>query len=380
MPRVSRHRLALPASLRTRRLLAALLVPAALATVIAMIVLWPGRPHLPSAAPTAPQVSGTVVSVQSTSASVKLRSGQTVTVGLPTGPGAPVLRGGDGVVLLYTPGAVPGGPDYVVTDRQRTTPLIWLLALTGAAVLVLGRLRGLSSLVGLAVSFLVLLYFVIPALLDGSPPLLIAVVGASAIMFAALFLTHGVTVQTSVAIAGTLASLILTGVLGVAFTSALHLTGVAGEDDSFLSATLGAVDMRGLLLAGIVIGALGVLDDVTVTQAETVAELAAAGVSSRRSLYRSASRIGRAHVASAVNTIVLAYAGSSLPLLLLLAAGNQPVGSLITGQFLAQEIMRSAVGTIGLVASVPITTALGVLVADVSGSSEAAGAASSAAR
>jgi uncharacterized membrane protein len=285
---VSRHRLDLPASQRTRRLLAALLVPAALATVIAMIVLWPA--------------------------------------------------------------------------------------------LALGRLRGLSSLAGLAVSFLILLYFLIPALLDGSPPLLIAVVGASAIMFAALFLTHGVTVQTAVAIAGTLASLILTGVLGAAFTSALHLTGVSGEDDSLLSATLGSVDTRGLLLAGIVIGALGVLDDVTVTQAETVAELAAAGVASRRTLYRAAGRVGRAHVASAVNTIVLAYAGGSLPVLLLIAAGNQPLGSLLTGQFLTQEIMRSAVGTVGLVASVPITTALGVLVADVSASSGAAGAASSAAR
>jgi uncharacterized membrane protein len=376
---VSRHRLDLPASQRTRRLLAALLAPAALATVIAMIVLWPARPHLSSAAGP-PQVDGTVVSVGPSTALVKLDPGRIVTVDRPVGAGAPALRPGAGVVLLYSPDAVPGGRDYVVTDRQRTTPLIWLLALTGAAVLALGRLRGLSSLVGLAVSFLILLYFVIPALLDGSPPLLIAVVGASAIMFAALFLTHGVTVQTAVAIAGTLASLILTGVLGAAFTSALHLTGVAGEDDSLLSATLGPVDTRGLLLAGIVIGALGVLDDVTVTQAETVAELAAAGVASRRNLYRAAGRVGRAHVASAVNTIVLAYAGGSLPLLLLIAAGNQPLGSLLTGQFLTQEIMRSAVGTVGLVASVPITTALGVLVADVSASSGAAGAASSAAR
>src|SRR4029079_13521405 len=121
---------------------------------------------------------------------------------------------------------------------------------------------------------------------------------------------------------------------------------------------------RGLLLAGIVIGALGVLDDVTVTQAATVAEMAAGGPSTRLGLYRAASRVGRAHIASAVNTIVLAYAGASLPLLLLVAVSGRNVGDLISSQFLAQEIVRSAVGTIGLVAAVPITTALAVLVTE----------------
>jgi uncharacterized membrane protein len=238
------------------------------------------------------------------------------------------------------------------------------VALAVAVILAFGRWRGLRSLAGLAVSFGILLYFVLPAVLDGSPPLLVAVVGASAIMFAALYLTHGVTVHTSVAVAGTLASLVLTGVLGAVFTSLLHLTGVGSDDTSYLSATQGDIDPRGLLLAGIVIGALGVLDDVTVTQAVTVAEMAAGGGRTRWELYRSAVRVGRAHVGSAVNTIVLAYAGASLPLLLLIAAGSNPVGELLTGEYLAQEILRSAVGTIGLVASVPITTALAALVAD----------------
>jgi uncharacterized membrane protein len=186
-------------------------------------------------------------------------------------------------------------------------------------------------------------------------------------MFAALYLTHGINVHTSVAVAGTLISLVLTGVLGVVFTSLMKLTGVASDDSSYLSATQGGLDLRGLLLAGIVIGALGVLDDVTVTQAVTVAEMAAGNARvSRWELYRAAARVGRAHVASAVNTIVLAYAGASLPLLLVIAAGTQPVSQLLTSEFLAQEILRSAVGTIGLVASVPITTALAVLVADLS--------------
>jgi len=372
------------ASRHTRRIVTAVLVPAAFATIVAMIVLWPGRVHLTTGAPansagvralgTVAAVSeqacpaGTPAAQRCGTAAVEVTSGPgantQTTVDLPQGPGAPELDPGDKIVLLYAPDAVPGGKSYVVTDHQRGAPMAWLLGLSALAVLAFGRWRGLTSLAGLAVSFGVLLYFIIPAILKGSPPLTVAVVGSSAIMFAALYLTHGVNVHTSVAVAGTLASLVLTGVLGAVFTGAMHLTGVAGDDDSFLVTTLGNVDMRGLLLAGIVIGSLGVLDDVTVTQAATVAELADAGTPSRLELYRAASRIGRAHVASAVNTIVLAYAGSSLPLLLLIATGAQPVSQLLTGEFLAQEIMRSAVGTIGLVASVPITTALAALVAD----------------
>jgi uncharacterized membrane protein len=242
--------------------------------------------------------------------------------------------------------------------------MIWLVALAIAVILAFGRWRGLTSLAGLAVSFTILLLFVIPAILDGSPPLLVAVVGSAAIMFAALYLTHGINVHTSVAVAGTLASLVLTGVLGAAFTSLLHLSGVGSEESSYLSATRATIDLRGLLLAGIVIGALGVLDDVTVTQAVTVAEMAAGAQRSRWEVYRAAIRVGRAHVGSAVNTIVLAYAGASLPLLLLITASSEPMGELVTSEFLAQEILRSAVGTIGLVASVPITTALAALVAD----------------
>jgi uncharacterized membrane protein len=253
---------------------------------------------------------------------------------------------------------------YAYVDHQRSTPMAWLVGIALVAIIAFGRWRGLTSIAGLAISFAVLVLFVIPAILGGSPPLLVAVVGAAAIMFAALYLTHGITVHTSIAVAGTLASLALTGVLGAAFTSSMHLTGIGGEDTSYLSSTQAGIDLRGLLLAGIVIGALGVLDDVTVTQAVTVAELAAGRDLTRRQLYRSATKVGRAHVASAVNTIVLAYAGTSLPLLLLVAVSPQPMSEMLTSEFLAQEILRAAVGTIGLVASVPITTALAALVAD----------------
>ena len=381
LPAASRH---------ARRVVTAVLVPAALATIVAMILLWPGRVHLAHqpAGNGGVRAEGTVTAVDERtcpppaagseqpagwiqrcgSATVRVTggpgAGARTVVDLPQGTGVAGLHAGDDVVLLYFPDAVPGGRAYAVVDHRRGTPMIWMLGLTALVILAFGRWRGLSSLLGLAVSFAVLLLFIIPAILDGSPPLLAAVVGSSAIMFAALYLTHGVNVHTSVAVAGTLASLVITGLLGVAFTGAMHLTGIASDDDSYLSATQGSIDMRGLLLAGIIIGALGVLDDVTVTQAATVAEMAQAGPTTRIQLYRAASRVGRAHVASAVNTIVLAYAGASLPLMLLIAVGTQPVSELLTSQFLAQEIMRSAVGTIGLVASVPITTALAALVVD----------------
>jgi len=343
--------------------MAAVLVPAALVTLVAMVLLWPGRVHLAAAPAGGERALGTVTALTATTATVRLTDGPEITADLSQGPGAPRFEVGDRVVMIHLPDAVPGGHDYTVVDHQRAGPMLWLVALTALVVVVLGRRLGLTSLAGLAVSFAVLLLFVIPAILRGSPPLLVAVVGASAIMFAALYLTHGVTVHTSVAIAGTLASLVLTGLLGAGFTAALHLTGVASDDDAFLAATRGTIDMRGLLLAGIVIGALGVLDDVTVTQAATVAELAAGDKRSRWELYRAASRVGRAHVGSAVNTLVLAYAGASLPILLLVATGSQPVSQVLTGELLAQEVLRSAVGTIGLVAAVPITTGLAVLVA-----------------
>jgi uncharacterized membrane protein len=374
------------ASRHTRRIVAAVLVPAGLATLVAMIVLWPARPHQAPDNAAGIRALGTVASIaaqqcsppgpgapttpgqQCGTAGVRVTggpgAGRQITVELPQGPGAPQVRVGDKVVLLYQPAAGQAPASYAIQDEQRGSPMVWMLVLAGVVIVTFGRWQGLASLVSLAAGFAVLLLFIIPAILRGSPPLLVAVVGSAAIMFAALYLTYGVTTHTSVAVAGTLASLVLTGVLGALFTSALRMTGVASDEDSYLAATHGALDMRGLLLAGIVIGALGVLQDTTITQAVAVAEIAAGGRMSRRELYRAASRVGRAHVASAVSTIVLAYAGGALPLLLLVAAGTQPVTQLVTSEFLAQEILRSAVGTIGLVASVPITTGLAVLAAD----------------
>jgi uncharacterized membrane protein len=291
-------------------------------------------------------------------------AGRTVSIQLPQGPGRANLDLGDDVILARLADDSETRV-YAYSDHQRSKPLLWLVALAVGAVIALGRWRGITSLFGLAISFAVLALFVIPGILSGRPPVLVAVIGAAAIMFAAFYLTHGVNVHTSVAVLGTLTSLVVTGLLGAGFTALTELTGIAGDDTSYL-ATMGiSVDLRGLLLAGIVIGALGVLDDVTVTQAVTVAEMAGIA-SSRRELFRSATRIGRAHVAAAVNTIVLAYAGTALPLLLIVTTGPYPLAEILTSESIAQEVVRGAVGTVGLVASVPITTALATLVADVS--------------
>lgn len=377
-----------PTSERTRKAVIAILVPAMIATLIGLIVLWPRQVPAPPPADGEPERAyGQVVQIVEYEcppipegqlpealtrgpcgvANVRIDkgpgAGQTVEAELPRGSGAPQLDVGDKVVLLRLEGAVEGASGYTIIDHQRGRPMLWMLVLAAAVIIAFGRWRGVSALAGLAVSFAALLFFVIPAILAGESPLAVAIVGSAAIMFVVLYLTHGVTVHTSVAILGTLLSLVLTGALAAVFTVLTELTGIGNEESAYLAVSHGNVDMRGLLLAGIIIGSLGVLDDVTVTQASTVAELARTRISSRLQLYRAATRIGRAHVASAVNTIVLAYAGTSLPLMLLIAAGNQDVVEVLTSQYLAQEIVRSAVGTIGLVASVPITTALAALVA-----------------
>jgi uncharacterized membrane protein len=289
--------------------------------------------------------------------------GRTVETDIPSGPGAPTVSPGDKVVALYLPDS-PGGRPYQVIDHQRSQPLLTIGLAFVFAIVAFGRWRALTALVGLAVTFAVLLLFIVPAILNGEPPLLVAIVGSAVIMLAVLFLTHGFNLTTSIAVMGTLASLTLTGVVSALSTAAAKLTGVASEESSYLNIAHQNVNMHGLLLAGILIGSLGVLDDICVTQAATVTELVTAnpGLGPSR-LYAAATRVGRAHIASVINTIILAYAGSSLPLLILFAAGNVPVGELLSSQFVAEELVRSAVGTIGLIAAVPITTALAAVTA-----------------
>jgi uncharacterized membrane protein len=223
--------------------------------------------------------------------------------------------------------------------------MLLLALLFAAAVVLLGGWRGVFGIVGLGFSLVLLVRFVLPSILEGHDLVAVAVVGAAAVMFVALYLAHGFSVRTSSAVAGTLASLLLIGVLSNFFVDITHLTGLASEEGEFVRALAGSIDMHGLLLGGIVIGSLGVLDDVTVTQASAVWELSLANATyGFRDLYGAVIRIGRDHIASTVNTLVLAYAGASLPLLVLFTLSNRRLGDVLAGEVVAQEIVRRLVG------------------------------------
>lgn len=381
------HGPALPASRRVRTVVAALLVPFALAAVVGTVLLFPfGDPPETQTGGGTP-VDGVITATQGGSCGGGVQVGAepdgapeclTVTVRMTDGPApgreiqtivplepsSPRFAVDDEVVLSYGGSDPTQGGSYQLVDFQRDVPLALLAALFAVAVLVLGRWQGLKALVGLGLSFLVLVFFVLPAIVAGESPLLVAICGAGVIMFAVLYLTHGLSARTSTAVLGTMVSLALIGVLGALWAAFAKLTGL-DEDTSTLVGLLNApIDTRGLLLAGVVIGALGVLDDVTVTQTSAVWELRAANpLLTRRELYTSALRIGRDHVASAVNTLVMAYAGASLPLLLFSSLSGVGLGNILTSQSIAQELVRTLVGSIGLVAAVPITTALAAAVA-----------------
>lgn len=272
------------------------------------------------------------------------------------------LSEGQEVVVAYEPSA-PEDLQYSVTDVNRRFPMALLAGVFALAVVAVGRMRGVMALVALAVSFLVLNFFILPAILQGSNPLVVAVVGASAIMLLALYLCHGPSARTSVAVLGTLISLLLIGILGSIFIGWAALTGNTDDNTGLIHGLYPGIDMSGLLLAGVIIGSLGVLDDVTVTQTSAVWELHEANPSlGRRGLYRAGIRIGRDHIASVVNTLVLAYAGAALPLLLLFSIAQSGVGTVANSELVAEEIVRTLIGSIGLVASVPVTTALAAVV------------------
>jgi uncharacterized membrane protein len=253
------------------------------------------------------------------------------------------------------------GFEYVFLEPDRRAPLLLLTAIFALGVVALGRWRGASALLGLVATLLVLFLFVVPAILDGSDPLLVSLVGSVVIAFAALYLSHGVSAETTVALMGTLGGLVCAAGLAVVFMDLAEITGLASEEALFLNALGTNLDLRGLVLGGMMIGALGAIDDVTVTQASAIWELREVDPARPRGdLLRSGLRIGRAHVASTVNTLVLAYAGASMPILILFVLADQSASTVANGEIVATEIVRTLVGSIGLLASVPITTWLAV--------------------
>jgi uncharacterized membrane protein len=395
------HGPAAPVSQHLRKVIAAVLIPFATAVVVGLVVLWPGgapghertgvgfdrqteqgkvvqvdkvnckdvnAAQVPPTGDTSTPEGREAVNAQQGScekATIEVTSGKdkgrTFTE-IVQPDASRQLDKGQGVVVAYAPDA-PRDLQYSVTDVDRELPMVVLAGIFALAVVLVGRMRGVMALIALAVSFAVLTLFILPAILQGSNPLIVAVIGASAIMLVALYLCHGFTARTSVAVLGTLISLLLTGLLGSLFIGWASLTGNTDDNTGLIHGLYPNIDMSGLLLAGIIIGSLGVLDDVTVTQTSAVWELRQADPGmGPRALYRAGIRIGRDHIASVVNTLVLAYAGAALPLLLLFSIAQSSVGTVANSELVAMEIVRTLVGSIGLVAAVPVTTALASLV------------------
>jgi uncharacterized membrane protein len=383
---------------RTRRLLLLALAPFVLATGIGLVLLWPGTGDVslggqgvrseqfkasvtevaPRSCPDVPGQENFRCSTVTIELSEGAEAGETFTFDYSSAPRARSVREGDQVIVGKgaepqgepTPGASPPSP-YFFVDFDRRVPLLALGVLFSIVVIALSRWRGLAALAGLGVSLIVLAKFVLPAILEGREPLAVAVVGGAAIMFLALYLAHGLSAATTTAVLGTLASLFLTATLALLFVDLSAFTGLGSEEAAFLQISQQQVNLEGLLLASIIIGTLGVLDDVTVTQASAVWELQRANPGyGLRNLFGAGIRIGRDHIASTVNTLVLAYAGASLPLLILFSVSDRALDQVVNTEIVAEEVVRTLVGSIGLVASVPITTGLAALVVTSAGHRE----------
>ena len=286
---------------------------------------------------------------------------QSVGPALPGADRSAPYEPGDEVVVLRFTG--PAGGSAVISEPWRMPLLGAVAALFAAVVLVVGGLRGARSLVALAFTLAVIVKLVVPLLLRGVDPVLLAVAGGAGVAVVTLLLTEGPSRVAWSALLGTTGALALTAVLAAAFTALADFTALQGSEEiAFLVPLVGErIDLQGILLAATVFGALGVLDDVTITQAAAVEQLHRANPSAGRGRVMSrAMRIGRAHIAATVNTLMLAYVGAGLPLLLLFALSGQDPITVLNGEVVAVEVVRALVGSIGIVAAVPLTTAVAV--------------------
>lgn len=295
------------------------------------------------------------------------RAGETVAAYLEGPSGSqdvPRYGVGDEVVVsLSLDPADPAGAFIAVTDRWRIPPLAFMVGAFAIAVAVVGGWRGIRSLLALILTLGTVVKVVVPLILAGWDPVPVAVVVATAVTLATVLLTEGVHRASLAAVAGTFAALALVGAFAVWFAELAAFTELQGAGDIvFLQAIgLGDLDLGGIVLAAVILGALGVLDDVTITQAATVDELRRTDPwASPATLFRRAMNVGRSHIAATVNTLVLAYVGASLPLILLFAAGRQDPLLISSGEAVAVEVVRSLAGSIGIVAAVPFTTAITV--------------------
>ena len=264
--------------------------------------------------------------------------------------------------------ASQGSPAYIFVDFVRTLPIVLLALLYAAVVIAVARWRGFRALVGLVGAYFVLASFMLPGLVEGKPPLLLALVGSTVIMIGVLYFAHGFSARTSTALLGTIFGLGITALLAAWATNAANLAGVGNHDATTLVNTSANISISGVILCGLIISGLGVLNDVTITQSSAVWELyELAPGSSARKLFTSAMRIGRDHIASTVYTIAFAYAGAALPILIIVMLYDRPLGETLTSAELSEEVIRTLVGSIGLVLAIPVTTLIAVLVVKATG-------------
>lgn len=367
-----------PSPLRTARgALVAFLAIAGIATVVGLALLWPGGKQ-PEVLPgfeqtqtsTAETVKATVIEHSVAPCGgvatpnhpecdflrVELKSGGTTTIETAQQPGTPELSVGDRVVL-----SVHRNPEtsYSFLDMDRSIPLGLWLALTLLVVVVVGAWRGVRAIFGLLYTLLVIFGFLVPGLLLGYSPVGLSLVTGAAVLFPVIFVVHGRNWKSASALAGTLTALGLAALAARLAIDTTQLRGLADENNLLIHMYLPQVQVPGIMLAGFIIGALGVLTDVTIAQASTVQELYETSPDARpRTVFTSAMKVGHDHIASMVYTLVLAYMGAALPLSMLLQVADRPLTQVLNSDVVATEIMRSSIGAIALVLAVPITTAI----------------------
>ena len=377
---------ALGLSATARRATLALLVVVGVVTIAGLIWLWPiSHPSVGGSSMTAEgvdAVSGRITALAPCEdtgessgqgpqhacqiAQVEITggpsAGQTVPVELIGVSGLSGLQVGDGVNVAEVAGIDGEASTWAFVTADRMPVLIGFLIVFVLAVLGVAGRKGLFGLLGLIVAGAVLFGFMIPALTSGHPAVAVAIIGSTAIMFVVLYLAHGISWRTTSAFVGTWLSLIVTTGLGALGVWMARLSGMSSEETLALAGVLGNLDFPDILTCSLVIGGLGVLNDVTITQASSVWEIRAAGPHlTRRQLFTSGMRIGRDHIASTIYTIVFAYAGASLSLLLLLSLYDQPLNLLLSTEQFSEEIIRTLGSGIGLVLSVPLTTGVAAL-------------------
>lgn len=268
---------------------------------------------------------------------------------------------GEVVILAHPPRTAGAIRDvYYILDKYRLSSLGWLALIFFILAIYFGRRRGLTAIFGLIFSILIIFYFIIPQILNGADPLKICVLGSVAIVLVSLYLSHGFNKRTSIALLSTLLSLALAVGIDLLFVHFAKLSGAGTEEAFYLQFDNFSLNLRGVLLGGIILGVLGVLDDVTTGQAAAVEEIYLANPNLKfHDLYARGLSVGREHIASLINTLVLAYVGAAFPLLLLYNSQKlHPFWMIVNSNFMAEEIVRTLVGSAVLVLAVPLTTFL----------------------